>query len=149
MRNGDFERGIAGWRASSSVGRALAGSKRAHGGEQAAGLCGSNNCAASLAQTISIPAGTPAARLSFYTYIETEETGRAFDFLSVELRAPGGKALKTLLRLSNADPTDSWRQSVIDLSDYAGREVELIFTATSGKLKPTEFFIDDVSVTVQ
>jgi len=147
VQNGDFERGAAGWRATSNNRRAPISRTRVHSGVQAADLCGFDNCTASLAQTIEIPAGV-SATLSFYTSIATQETGRAFDFLTVALNAPGSTP-RAIVRLSNADAADVWRLTTADLSDYAGSSVELVFTATTGRLKPTEFFVDDVSITIR
>jgi hypothetical protein len=67
----------------------------------------------------------------------------------VEIRDAGGKRLRSLQRLSDGDPDSQWQQASADLSEYAGRTVQLVFSATSGKTKPTAFFIDDVSVTVE
>jgi hypothetical protein len=146
VQNGDFERGEAGWRVSSTDNRPLIVDERAHGGKQSAMLCGTNNCKASLAQTISIPAGAKSVRLSYFTYIDTQETNHAFDFLDVEIRDASGKKLRTLQRLSDGDAANEWKQSSFDLSEFAGRTVQLVFAATSGKTKPTAFFVDDVEI---
>jgi hypothetical protein len=42
-----------------------------------------------------------------------------------------------------------WRRSSFDLSSYAGKTIELVFRASCGKIRPTEFFVDDVSVTAE
>jgi hypothetical protein len=149
LQNGDFERGQAGWRARTTNNRALVSDTRAHAGSLGADFCGYNNCEESLAQTISIPAGAKPVRLSYYTYIETQETEHAFDFLTVELRDASGKRLRTIQRLSDGDITGSWQQSSFDLSEFAGNTIELVFQANSGKIRPTEFFVDDVSVSVE
>jgi hypothetical protein len=146
VQNGDFERELASWQAR---GGARASDERAHGGRLAAQLCGTNNCQASLAQQVDLPAGAQAIVLSFSVFISTEETRHAYDFLTIELREPGGKAIKTLRRLSDGDAADDWAQQRFDLSAYAGRPVVLAFTATSGKLAPTAFFVDDVRIVVQ
>jgi hypothetical protein len=52
-------------------------------------------------------------------------------------------------RLSDGDMTDSWQPTTADLSDYAGQTLQLVFSATSGRVGPTEFFVDDVSVNVE
>jgi hypothetical protein len=149
VQNGDFERGADGWRTSSSDGRPLISGERPHGGRQSAMLCGANNCKATLAQTLALPASAKTITLSYFTMIDTQETNHAFDFLDVEIRDAGGKRLRSLQRLSDGDPDSQWQQASADLSEYAGRTVQLVFSATSGKTKPTAFFIDDVSVTVE
>jgi hypothetical protein len=149
VQNGDFERGQAGWRVSSSDNRPLIGNERAHGGKQSAMLCGRNNCKASLSQSIAIPAGAKTIALNYYTYIDTQETNHAFDFLDVEIRDAGGKKLKAIQRLSDGDTAGEWRRSSFDLSEFAGQTVQLVLTATSGKTKPTAFFVDDVNMSVE
>ena len=149
VQNGDFERGADGWSARTTNKRALVSNVQVHGGSQSGDLCGYNNCAESLAQTISIPAGAKSVRLSYYTYITTQETRHSFDFLTVELRDAGGKQLGTIQRLSDGDPAGAWRQTSFDLSGYAGQTLQLVFSATSGRVAPTEFFVDDVSVIVE
>jgi hypothetical protein len=146
LQNGDFERGTTGWRASSSDGGQLVSGERAHGGTQAARLCGMNSCTATLAQTIDLPPAAKTITLHYYIYIETQEINHAFDFLDVEIRDAGGRRLKSIQRLSDGDPADAWRPASADLSELAGRRVQLVFTATSGRTKPTAFFVDDVSV---
>ena len=149
LRNGDFEGGQEGWRVASSDNRPLIGGDRVHSGKQSAMLCGTNNCKASLSQTIALPAGAKTIALSYYSYIYTQETNHAFDFLDVEIRDTSGKKLKAIQRLSDGDQAGEWRQISADLSEFAGRTVQLVFTATSGKTKPTAFFVDDVSITIQ
>ncbi len=149
VQNGDFEQGQTGWRVSSIDNRPLIGSERAHGGKQSAILCGTNNCKASLSQSIALPADTKTITLSYYTYIDTQETNHAFDFLDVEIRDSSGKKLKAIQRLSDGDLAGEWQQTSADLSEFAGQTVQLVFSATSGKTKPTAFFVDDVNVGVE
>lgn len=145
IENGDFERGLDGWQAR---GDARASADRAHGGRQAARLCGANNCQASISQTIDIPAGARSATLGYAVAIVTQETRHPYDFLTVELRGPDGRSLDTLQRLSDADAAKGWRAATFDLSAYAGQTVDLVFSAASGRVAPTTFFLDDVSVVV-
>jgi hypothetical protein len=149
VQNGDFERGQDGWRVSSSNNRALVSDARSHAGSRSADFCGYNDCDEALAQMISIPAGAKSVRLSYYTYIETQETRHAFDFLNVEIRDASGKKLRTLQQLSDGDTTGSWQQTTADLSSYAGQTIQLVFSATSGRVSPTEFFVDDVIIIIQ
>jgi hypothetical protein len=147
IQNGDFERGEEGWRITSR--RALIGDTRPHSGSQGAQLCGQNNCEEMLAQTVAIPAGATRVALSYYTYITTEETRHAYDFLTVAIRDEGGNTLQVIERLDDGSPAGRWRETSADLSDYAGQTIELVFEATSGRAYPTEFFVDDVSLSVQ
>jgi hypothetical protein len=149
LENGDFEHGQAVWRVQPQQGRPIVDAAHPHAGKQSAGLCGYNDCEESLAQSVTIPSNASKVALSFYTYITTQETKHAFDFLNVELREPGGKTLQTIERLSDGSPAGIWQQTSFDLSGYAGQTVELVFTATCGKIRPTEFFVDDVTIIAQ
>jgi hypothetical protein len=148
IQNGDFERDQEGWRAKGRPDRQIVGGKRPHSGSQSADFCGYNNCDEALAQTINMPAEAKSVRLSYYTYIETQESKHAFDFLQVEIRDASGKRLRTIQRLSDGDRAGSWQPTTADLSGYAGQTLQLVFSATSGRVGPTEFFVDDVSVSV-
>jgi hypothetical protein len=147
VENGGFEAGVDSWRVSAGAGRSLLDARQSHSGSNAVVFCGFDYCDESLSQTLKLPRGT--VRLTFFTRITTQEQGRAFDFLTAELRDPNGQTLAQLLRLSNTDAEGGWRERSVDLSDYAGRTVELVFGASTGKLKPTEFAVDDVRVTVE
>ena len=149
VQNGDFERGQAGWRGSSRVNRAIIGRERVHSGRRSAGLCGYNDCDESLVQTISLPKDARTISLSYYTYIDTQETNHAFDFLDVEIRDTSGKKLKSIQRLSDGSPAETWHQSSFDLSSYAGQTIELVFRASCGRVRPTAFFVDDIEITTQ
>jgi hypothetical protein len=149
VQNGDFERGEDDWRASSSDGRQLISGEQARGGRQSARLCGTNNCKATLAQTLDLPPDAKTITLSYFTRIDTQETDHAFDFLDVEIRDAGGQRLRSIQRLSDGDPAGAWQPASADLGEFAGRTVQLVFTATSGRTKPTAFFVDDVSVSVE
>ena len=145
IQNGDFERGLDGWQAR---GDARASAERARGGRQAARLCGANDCQAALAQRIAIPAGARSVALGYAVAIATAETRHPYDFLTVELRDASGQLLDTLQRLSDADAAGGWRDATFDLSAYAGRDIELVFSASSGRVAPTTFFVDDVNLVV-
>jgi hypothetical protein len=150
VQNGDFELGQTGWRATSTSNRAgIIGSERPHSGNQSASLCGYNDCDEALAQTISLPKDARMLSLSYYISITTQETRHAFDFLNVELRAPDGKIVQAIGRLSDGSPTDTWRRSSFDLSSYAGKTIDLVFRASCGKIRPTKFFVDDIEITSQ
>lgn len=149
IQNGDFERGQADWRVKTRAARRIIGNDRAHGGNQSAGLCGYNDCDEALAQTISIPTGAKSVRLRYYTLIETQETRHAFDFLYVEIRDASGKKLRTIQQLSDGHLAGEWQPKNADLSVYAGQTIQIIFSATSGRVGPTKFFVDDVNIMIE
>ncbi|HEX5689409.1 MAG TPA: hypothetical protein VFX76_05375, partial [Roseiflexaceae bacterium] len=77
VQNGDFEAGLDGWDASQGV---AVDAQQSHSGSNAAVFCDVDNCEDTLAQTLELPQG--AATLRFYALIDTQEQGRAFDFLT-------------------------------------------------------------------
>jgi cardiolipin synthase len=126
-----------------------------HSGQNYASLGGSNNENDTLTQTITVPAGTPSAPLTFWVNITTQETnGKSYDYLYVEIHNTSGTLLATPLTLSNTNSTSDnntlgvyFQPQSVDLSSYAGKTIEVVFHATTDYEKTTTFLIDDVSVT--
>jgi hypothetical protein len=137
ITNGGFESGSAGWTLS---GGAVTTTARAHAGTHSVVLCGVDNCADAAGQSVTLPAGT-APRLSFDTYVTTQETGStAYDKLTVQVNGT------TVATLSNASSTNAWFATSANLSAYAGQTVTLSFAAAGGTKLPTSFWVDDISV---
>jgi len=126
-----------------------------HSGQNYASLGGSNNENDTLTQTITVPAGTASAPLTFWVNITTQETnGKSYDYLYVEIHNTSGTLLATPLTLSNLNSSSDnntlgvyFQPASVDLSSYAGKTIEVVFHATTDYEKTTTFLIDDVSVT--
>jgi hypothetical protein len=137
ITNGGFESGSTGWTLSGS---AAITTTRAHTGTHSAALCGANNCADTISQRVTLPAGS-SPRLTFDTYIATQETGStAYDKLAVKVNGT------TVTTLSNISTKNAWFATSADLASFAGQTVTISFAATNGTKLPTEFWLDDVSV---
>ncbi|HEY3630197.1 MAG TPA: hypothetical protein VGL21_04830 [Jatrophihabitantaceae bacterium] len=137
VTNGGFESGSSPW---TLGGAAAVTTARAHAGTHAVALCGANNCADSISQSVALPAGT-SPQLSFDTYVTTQETGTtAYDKLTVQVNGT------TVATLSNASSTNAWFATTANLSAYAGQTITVRFAATGGTKLPTSFWVDDVSV---
>ena len=136
IANGGFESGTTGW---TLAGAAAVTTTRAHAGSHSAALCGVNNCADTISQSVALPSGT-SARLTFWTFVTTQETTHSFDFLRVQVNG------STRVTLSDANTAGSWFSTSVDLSSFAGQTVTLAFAATNGTKLPTGFWVDDVSV---
>jgi len=135
--NGGFESGSSPW---TLAGAAAVTTARAHAGTHSAALCGVNSCADTVSQPVALPAGT-SPRLSFDTYVTTQETGTtAYDKLTVQVNGA------TVATLSNASTANAWFATSASLAAYAGQTVTLGFAATNGTKLPTTFWVDDVSV---
>lgn len=145
--NGGFEQGSSPWVESSSGGYEIVDSSNPHTGSNEAYLCGYNNCQDSIYQTVTIPSTATSATLSYYWFVNTTETSHSFDFLSVEVRSSSGTVLTTLQKISDGSTTGSWQPASFSVSAYAGQTIQVAFVATNGSKNPTNFYIDDVSLT--
>lgn len=133
MVNGGFEDGELGWHQYTTGG----GTWRPHDligteaegynpyeGEYGATLGGYECSWDVLTQTVTIPAG---GRLSYWWQMHTYETTIFPDRLTVDLLAPSGELVATLIVHSIDGPEGIWQQEVVDLSDYAGQTLVLRF----------------------
>lgn len=145
--NGGFESGSTGWAASDGV---LNTDAKARTGSSYGWLGGYNNAADQLSQSIAVPAGASAASLRYWYRIATAETlAGYYDGMLVSVHDSAGANLASLKLYTNQDKTDGWVQSpAFDLSAYAGRTVQLRFTAVTDESEITSFFVDDVSLSV-
>ena len=149
--NSGFERGVAApWTGSSGVVVHETTSQLAAGGSWMAWLGGDGSTDTdTLSQAVSIPAGC-RAELSFWLDIDSSERNRtANDILRVTLRSVGGSVLATLDTLSNRDETSGYQRYAFDVSDYAGRQLTVTFTATENSSRQTSFILDRTGLTVR
>jgi hypothetical protein len=75
----------------------------------------------------------------------TEETSHPCDTLDVNVIPTGGTATR-LLRLTDGDIAGSWQEVTLYLTPFAGQVVRLAFDVRTDQDRPTDFFLDDVSV---
>ena len=147
ITNGGFESsGI--WTMSSSATRT---STRAHSGSWSIRIGNCTSCSAYAYQQITIPASVPRANLSFWFYMETNESaspyGFHWDYLYAEVRNTSGTLLGYVQRHSDGDLENQWLRSMsLDLTPWAGQTVRLYFYVTNDVSNSTTFWIDDVSV---
>lgn len=149
IQNGGFEQGSASWVESSSRGFELVDSSNPHTGSHEAFLCGYNNCADSIAQTVAIPASTNSATLTYFWFMSTMETSHAFDFLHVQILSSSGSVLTTLQTISDGSTAGSWQSASFDVRSFQGQTIRVAFAATSGRINPTNFYIDDVVLNIR
>jgi hypothetical protein len=148
IQNGGFEQGSAPWTESSSGGFELVNSSNPHTGSSEAHLCGYNNCADSIAQTVTIPASSSSATLTAFWFMSTTETSHSFDFMYVRLLDSSGTVLTTLQTISDGSAANSWQSVSFDVSSFKGQTIQVAFVATNGRINPTDFYIDDVALNV-
>jgi len=149
IQNGGFEQGSSPWVESSSGGYELVDSSNPHTGSYEAYLCGYNNCADSISQTVTIPASGSSATLTYFWYMSTTETSsHAYDVMHVQVLNSSGSVLATLQTISNGSTANSWQSASFDLSAYKGQQIQITFSATNGSINPTDFYVDDVALEV-
>jgi thermitase len=91
------------------------------------------------------------ARLTFWWYMTTEETGTTpYDYLYIDLLGSTGGLVTTMRTLSNTSGAGAWRQETINLLDFdpvmAGKTRYVRFRLQNNSARTTSFYIDDVSV---
>ena len=136
VTDGGFE-SPGGW---SYTGGAATTTARAHTGTTSVALCNVNSCSQTVSTSVTIPAGSGSATLSFWTYMTTQETSHPYDFLSAEI--DGGK----VATVSDGSPAGAWTRTSVPVTGHAGTTVTLSFAATTGSRYPTGFWLDDVSL---
>jgi kumamolisin len=148
VTNGGFESGATGWTQSSSGGYQLVDGTLPHTGTKSAFLCGYNNCTDTIYQTVTIPATATKATLTFWVDVSTTETTHAYDYFYAELRTGSGSLIKRLTTLSDGTAA-GWGQKTFDVTAYKGQTLRIYFRGTNDYSNPTDFFLDDVSLTWQ
>jgi len=147
MVNGGFESGTTGWTGTTGDIGTFTGEAAFQGTKNA--WMGGNGSAITetLAQTITIPAASTSAILSFYLHIDTAESGSTvYDKLQVQVRNTSGTVLKTLATYSNVNAATGYQQRTFDLTAYKGQTVQIYFTETEDASLQTSFVLDNVSL---
>ncbi len=145
VADGGFEAGGAAWQTTSLGGYVLLSQLLPYTGQWGAYLGGYNNANDELAQIVSLPAGA-AITLRLWWQATTEETTHPWDTLDATLTPAGGGTATRLLRLSDDSVIGSWQQATLDLSAYAGQTWRLAFRARTDDNRPTDFYLDDISI---
>jgi hypothetical protein len=139
--NTGFESGNTVWSASSGV-ITNSSSEPAHAGSYKAWLDGYGTAHTdTLSQTVTIPSGCSGATLSFYMYVDTDETTTttAYDKLTV---TAGGSTVATY---SNLDKSSGYVQKTVSITGSGSKTVT--FTGVEGSQLATAFVLDDVTLT--
>lgn len=163
--NGGFEDTLEtgnvspGWTVQPAIGHTLIqqGGSFPHGGTAYAYLGSTNSATDILKQTVEIPDNAETAELKFWVNVVTTESSgaSAFDFLWVDLYQTNGSWITELAQVTNQHaPLSGNTNGVyfdvgpIDLSEFAGSDVQVVFQASTDSTLPTTFRIDDVSLVV-
>ena len=152
IKNGGFESGQSPWSESSANGYQLIDPTNPHTGSYSAWLCGYNNCSDAIWQTVTIPSTMTKSTLSFWLYIDTQESGSTcYDYFYARIRTSGGTTITTPLKQCNAN-AHGWVQYTYDvssaLSGYKGQNVQVYFQGTTDSSLYSDMYVDDVTFTV-
>ena len=145
--NGGFETGSQGWTQMSAGGYDLISDFNPFTGVWGAYLGGIDDAEDRLSQTVNLPAGTTSITLHAWWSIATTETGGAFDWMTLSLLRPDGTLLSELLRVNDSAEPNVWDEVSVDLVPFAGQQVILQGQARTDGSNPTDFYLDDVSIT--
>jgi Zn-dependent metalloprotease len=145
LANPGFESGATSWTSSTGV-ITNSASGSPHAGSYYAWLDGYGTAHTdTLSQTVTVPAAS-SATLSFYLYVDTEESGStAYDKLTVAVTS--GSTTTTKATYSNANASAGYVQKTVDLSAYTGKTITLKLTGTEDSSAATSFLVDDTSLT--
>jgi hypothetical protein len=153
LTDADFENGLTGWSAASLQGHALLTSAAAHSPSHSLDLCGSNSCTDSLLQTVTLPRGRLSGTLSYWVDVSTHERSPVcYDRLLVQLRTTFGAVFFSLPVVCSSN-SGGWVQKTAILnspmlSAHAGQAVQVYFLANTNPTNPTDFYVDDVALSV-
>jgi hypothetical protein len=152
VRNGGFEDN-GGWQEYSSAESAIIDPQLPRTGARSAWLGGTDREPIQyIYQDVTIPAGATRVELIYYRLIHRETTGilGAFsadaDFAVLVANPDTGDVLAELELLSSAQGDDTWRESRLDLSQFAGRAISLVFHSENPRGNVSSFFVDDVAI---
>ncbi|MCB0047357.1 MAG: hypothetical protein KDD92_18170 [Caldilineaceae bacterium] len=151
--NGDFDvPGDTTWRENTTydrtiivsqtyVGSLVQGDFLAHSPPNLAWLGGQVNERATLSQNISLPDGIADIRLAFYHWIGSQDNACGADRAYVNIN---GSPVIPPLELCYGENTGGWAYREIDLSSYAGQDIELTFLAEQDGEGKSNWFLDNI-----
>ncbi|HZT96830.1 MAG TPA: protease pro-enzyme activation domain-containing protein [Chloroflexota bacterium] len=151
--NGGFENGQSPWSESSSGGYQIIDPTRPHTGSYSAWLCGYNRCNDQIWQKVTLPSSFSKVTLTYWLYSDTSEaTGSpCYDYFYSKVRTSSGGTIKTTQTQCNTSVTNGWVQYSFDvtsaLSSYKGQSVQVYFQGKTDSSLPSDFFVDDVTLT--
>ena len=145
MTNGGFESGSAPWETVSAGGYTIISPVLPHTGQWGAVLGAYDSANDELAQTLTLPAGTTLT-LRFWWQMTTLEANHPWDTLDVTVTPASGGTPVRLLRITDGNLAGAWQQAVLDLTPHAGQSIRLSFRAETDSDRPTDFYLDDISM---
>jgi subtilase family serine protease len=155
IQNGGFENGVDPWVESSAGGYELIDPTNPHSGSYSAYLCGYSSCNDVISQDFTVPDSVSSITIDYWWYASTTRHSRACpDSMTVQVLDSNGNVIGKIQKVCNNNATNNWQETTFDatnlFANYAGQDVTLIFSASTGASHATtSFFVDDVAVNVQ
>lgn len=156
IKNGGFESGQTPWQESSSGGFDMIVNINAHSGQNSAYFCGYSACDDRISQTFIVPTNYTKLTISYWWYSDTNKTTRqCLDTFNSRVLTTSGSLIRNMQQSCNTNVTNAWVLETFDVTNdlaaYKGKQVTLFFRGTNvaRQYSPTDFFIDDVTVTAQ
>ena len=119
-------------------------------------LCGYPGCDDRIWQSFTVPASYTKLTITYWWYSDTNKTVRqCLDNFVSQLQSSTNATIRVLQQSCNTNVTNYWVLRTYDvsalLSSYKGKQVMLFFegTNTPNQYQPTDFFVDDVTITAQ
>ncbi|MDD1615947.1 MAG: M4 family metallopeptidase [Methylococcaceae bacterium] len=152
VRNGSFEKGYGvGWSNTTGMQIGTILGQTAFDGTKMAKFCGTGSkMSVALYQSVTIPASTPSAILSYALHIETKDTSTsvASDTFAVQVRNSSGAIVKTLATYSNLNAATGYKVYSLDMTAYKGQTIQLYFLGAEDAALSTGFILDKVNLMV-
>ncbi|HEU0002418.1 MAG TPA: S53 family peptidase, partial [Ktedonobacteraceae bacterium] len=156
IQNGGFENGQTPWQESSSGGYQIIQNLNAHSGMNSAYLCGYPGCVDRIYQTFTVPANYTKLTVTYWWYSDTNKnTRQCLDNFNSRLQTTSGALITNMQQSCNTGVTNNWVVETFDVSrallSSRGKQVVLFFQGTNvnNQYQPTDFFVDDVTITAQ
>jgi hypothetical protein len=147
--NGNFEAGAAGWEQFSLLGLPVIGSDYPEGITPRSGrilgwMGGASEDVSVIRQRITIPPAQPY--LSYWYWVLSNNPVCGSDSLTAAVVLGPEVIILDDRLLCAATETGGWREQVLDLRAFAGREVALAFIGATGASRPGSLFLDDIQL---
>lgn len=155
IKDGDFESGQGPWQESSMQGYQLVDPSNPHKGFNSAYFCGYMGCDDRIWQTFTVPTTYTKIIITYWFYSDTNKTVKqCLDTFTSRLQNSAGTVMRNLQISCNTNAANTWIQQSFDVSSdlvaYKGKSVALFFRGTNvaGQYQTSDFFVDDVVITV-
>ena len=153
ITNGGFEQD-GGWIEVLRGNAVLIDTQLPRSGKRSAWLGGSDTePLQSLSQEVRLPANATSITLGYARYTHEELSGLLGALsddakFSVALTNPSGDILETVEELPSSKADETWSEQSADISAYAGKTINLVFSSENPRGNVSSMFVDEVTLVV-